>query len=420
MSGLVIWLPLVCGSVVAAAVCLHRSVLVRRYRPVDTEYAEEVSVVSPSFREDPQILELSVRSWLRSGVDELLLVIPADDGANLAHARRLFASDPRVQILVAPTTAKRPNVALGIRAATKPIVVLADSDTLWDGDLLTNLVRPFADPRVGGVAARPRALAAESSVWRRIADWLFDAKYLRQVPAMASVGAVSCLSGRTVAYRRDVLLDVLPELVDETFAGTACVSGDDGRLTWLILQSGHRTLYQRNAVIWTMAPETMRGFAMQRLRFARNDYRNYLRAFSQGWLRRQPLATRVFVIQVLVAPLWTVGALAFSALAAASGNLLAAGAWAIASLWGHGVIVPERLRRGRDVLYLPLVAAVTVVAGTAIKIYAACTLRKQAWLTRRRDVAVPEGQSARSLGWSLERRVRPTPVPVRVIWNARR
>jgi N-acetylglucosaminyltransferase len=420
MSELVTWLPLVAGSVVAAAVYLHRSLLVRRYRPVESGYAEQTSVVSPSFREDPRILELSVRSWLRSGVEELLLVIPAED-ANVARARRLFASDPRVRILVARTTAKRPNIALGIRAATKPIVVLADSDTLWAPDLLANLMQPFADPRVGGVAARPRALAAESSVWRQIADWLFDAKYLRQVPAMASVGAVSCLSGRTVAYRRDVLLAVLPGLVDDTFAGTTCVSGDDGRLTWLVLQRGYRTAYQQNAVIQTMAPETTRGFAMQRLRFARNDYRNYLRAFSEGWLRRQPLATRIFVLQVLVGPLWTVGAVAFSALAAASGNFIAAGLWATASLWGQGVVVPERLRRHpRNVVYLPLLAAIMVVAVTVIKIYAACTLRKHAWLTRRRDAAVPEGQSARSLGWSLEHRGHPVPVRVGTMRNARR
>jgi N-acetylglucosaminyltransferase len=420
MSQLAIWLPLVLGSVIAAAVCLHRSVLVRRYRPVESDYAAPTSVVCPSFREDPQILELSVRSWLRSGVDELLLVIPAED-ANVVHARRLFASDPRVQILVAPTTAKRPNVARGVRAATKPIVVLADSDTVWAPDLLPNLVRPFGDPRVGGVAVRPRALAPESSVWRRIADWLFDAKYLRQVPAMASAGSVSCLSGRTVAYRRNALLDVLPGLVDETFAGTTCVSGDDGRLTWLVLQRGYRTVYQRNAVAWTMAPETMRGFVMQRLRFARNDYRNYLRAFSEGWLRRQPLATRIFVLQVLVGPMWSLAALAFSAVAVASGRFVAAGLWAAASLWGQGVIVPERLRREpRNILYLPLVAVVTVLAVTLIKLYAACTLRKQAWLTRRRDVPVPEGQSARSLGWSLEHRARPLPVQVRTMRTGRR
>jgi N-acetylglucosaminyltransferase len=405
MSQLAIWLPFVAASAGAGALYLYRSRLVARYQPLPTGYSGPASVVSPVFREDPEILELSVRSWLHSGADEVLLVVPGDDGASLTHAMRVFASDQRVHILVSATSAKRSSLALGIRAATRPIVVLADSDTLWGPELLANLVRPFTDPRVGGVCTRPRVLAPESSLWRRITDWLFDAKYLRQVPATAAVGAVPCLSGRTVAYRRALLVDALPELVHDTFAGARCLSGDDGRLTWLALKEGYRTVYQRDAVAWTMVPGTARGFAMQRLRFARNDYRNYLRALAEGWLRRQPLATRIYVLQVLIAPMWTCGALTFSALAAASADFLAAGAWAAASLWGQGVFVAERIRRDpRNLIYMPVMAVIGVVALTAIKIYAAVTLREQAWMTRRREADVPEGQSARSLGWSLERR----------------
>jgi len=400
MSQAGIWLPLVCGGTVGTAIYVYRSFLASRYRPVRTEYAEQVSVVSPVFREDPHVLQLGVTSWLRSEVEEILLVIPAQDGATVDHARQLFGREPRVQILVSPASAKRVNLARGIRAAASPIVVLADSDTLWERELLTNLVQPFADPRVGGVATRPRVLAAENSVWRRIADWLLDWKYLRQVPAMAAVGAVSCVSGRTAAYRRELLLEVLPELVHEKFAGTTCVSGDDGRLTWLVLRGGHRTVYQSNAVAWTMAPETVRGFAMQRLRFARNDYRTYLRAFANGWLHRQPLATRLFVLQTMLGPLWSGGSLVLCAIAALSGNVLAAAAWATASLWGQGLIVPQRLWSSpRNAFYLPLVAALALVS-TAIRIYALCTLRTHAWMTRRHDVDHPEGQSATSLGWS--------------------
>jgi N-acetylglucosaminyltransferase len=416
MTPLALWLPFICATVVALSVCLYRSFLVRRYGPVQAAHHEASSVVSPVFREDERILECSVQSWLDAGADEVILVIPAEEEATIAHARRSFAADLRVQILVAPTSAKRPNVAFGVIAARKPIVVLADSDTIWEPDALSNLLRPFADPSVGGVGTRPRVLASEGSVWRRIADWLFDAKYLRQVPATSAAGAVSCLSGRTVAYRRELVVDVVPELVDEMFAGTACVSGDDGRLTWLVLQSGYQTVYQGNAVVWTMAPETMRGFVMQRLRFARNDYRNYLRAIAKGWLRRQPLATRLFILQVLLGPVWVVCALAFSVLAAASGELVAASAWAAASLWGQGLMAPTRWRDPRSILYLPLVAAITVIGLNAIKVYAASTLRRQGWLTRRGDADVPEGQSARSIGWALE----PAHVTIEAVRNRRR
>ena len=55
---------------------------------------------------------------------------------------------------------------------------------------------------------------------------------------MGRAGAVACLSGRTAAYRRSVVLPVLTNLEDEYFLGRRCISGDDGRLTWLVLAQG--------------------------------------------------------------------------------------------------------------------------------------------------------------------------------------
>ena len=43
------------------------------------------------------------------------------------------------------------------------------------------------------------------------------------------------------------------------------------------------------AVAWTMMPANAGGFLKQRLRWARNSYRCYLRAFFRGWLFRQPV-----------------------------------------------------------------------------------------------------------------------------------
>jgi hypothetical protein len=253
-----LWLPFGFLGLIAWSVWLVRRGLTAFYRPIANDHSEATSVVAPAFREDPAVLEKAVRSWLATGVSEVLLVLPDDEPDNLERARDAFADDPQVQILTTDDPAKRNSLTIGIEAATQPIVVLSDSDTLWEPDLLRNLLMPFADPWVGGVGTRQRVLAPDSSVWRRAADWMLDAKYLTYVPAMSRSGAVSCLSGRTVAYRREPLLRVLPDLKGETFWGRPCVSGDDGRLTWLILNLGLKTVYQQNAVAWTMMPDTAR------------------------------------------------------------------------------------------------------------------------------------------------------------------
>jgi len=47
---------------------------------------------------------------------------------------------------------------------------------------------------------------------------MIDVRYLDYVRAQARSGAVACLSGRTVAYRRSVVMPVLEHLQDEFFS----------------------------------------------------------------------------------------------------------------------------------------------------------------------------------------------------------
>jgi hyaluronan synthase len=252
------------------------------------------------------------------------------------------------------------------------------------------------------VGTRQRVLVAETSVWRRAADWMLDAKYLTYIPAMARKGGVSCLSGRTVAYRREVLLDVLPDLTNETFFGRRCISGDDGRLTWLVLNKGYGTTYQQNAVAWTMMPDTGRAFFKQRIRWSRNAWRCYLRAIGRGWIFRQPLITRVSVLQGLIAPFSLSIGFTFAGLAIARGDLVAVAVWLVWITTGRGIRAIDHLRRTpRNIVLLPMMTGIVLFAMTAVRFWTLLTLNKQGWITRREDTEVAEGQGAASLGAAL-------------------
>jgi hyaluronan synthase len=251
---------------------------------------------------------------------------------------------------------------------------------------------------VGGVGTRQRVLDSQGSVWRRAADWSLDAKYLTYVPAMARRGGVSCLSGRTVAYRRSAVLAVLDDLTGETFFGKPCISGDDGRLTWLILNQGYKTTYQANAVAWTMMPDTARGFFKQRIRWARNSYRCYLRAIGRGWLMRQPMITRVSVLQGLLAPFALCVGLVLAGLAIARSDWMTVGAWTVWMVAGRGLRAIDHLReQPRNIVLLPLMTVLTVLVMTALKYYTLVTMNRQAWITRRQDRGTAEAQDAATL-----------------------
>ncbi|MCX6462884.1 MAG: glycosyltransferase [Pseudonocardiales bacterium] len=257
-----------------------RKFLSALYRPIVSDFRTTTSVIVPSYREDPDILEECLETWLAEEPTEVVVVVHT---ADVETRRRLLGrDDPRIHVIVTPTRGKREGLGLAIRAAVGEILVLTDSDTRWEPGLLAAVQMPFADPAVGGVGTRQNVYRPHTSVWRRVADWIIDNRYLDYVPATGRAGAVVCLSGRTAAYRRSVVLPLLPHLVDEYFLGRRCIAGDDGRLTWLVLAAGHRTVHQSSARALSMFPATFRGFCRQRLRWSRNSYRCYLTAL---WTR---------------------------------------------------------------------------------------------------------------------------------------
>lgn len=392
------WVPFGFLGLISWSVWIGRRALTACYRPTVNDHWEQATVVAPAFREDPDVLETAMRSWLAAGATDVVVVLPEDEPYNLQRARALAELLGCVTVIETGNPEKRNSLTLGIRAARQPIVVLSDSDTIWEPDCLRHLLMPFADPIVGGVGSRQRVVDPYSSIWRRAADWMLDTKYLTYLPAMGRKNGVSCLSGRTVAYRNAVLQKVLPGLLGETLWGRRCISGDDGRLTWLVLNEGYQTAFQTTAIAWTMMPDTARGFFNQRIRWSRNCYRCYMRAIVKGWLFRQPLITRVSVLQGLLAPFSLTIGLVFTGLAIARGDLLAVGVWSAWIVVGRGLRAADHLRSNpRNLLMLPLMTVLIVFAMTAVKFFTLFTMNKQAWMTRTTDKHVAEGQSIATL-----------------------
>jgi hyaluronan synthase len=385
-------------GLVSWSVWVVRWIISRRYRPIQNDFRTTTSVVVPVFREDADVLMRCLGTWNREEPDEIILVVDLDDTEALERLGR-EPLDPRVNVIPFRHDGKRSALAVGIRAARGEIVVLADSDTAWEQGLLASLQMPFVDPRVGGVGTRQNVYARRTSVWRIMADWLVNTRYLDYVPAQGMMGGVACLSGRTAAYRRDVIVPLLPELEFEYFLGRQCISGDDGRLTWLVLSQGHHTVYQSTARAWSMFPDTFRAFVKQRVRWGRNSYRCYLTAIWNGWLWRQPWITQVTVLQILLTPLSMMCAVGTAVAAAYHQQWDLALLAVIVTVAGRGVRSVSHLREHPgDVLLLPLATLVVIWTALPIKLWSALTMNWQGWLTRTSDRPHAEAQTEASLG----------------------
>ena len=390
------YFPIAIAGVIVWSLWLYRVVLSRRARAIVSDFSATTSVVVPSFHEDPDILLRCLHTWLSENPTEVIVVL---DTADVDSYDRLVAvGDPRLRPVLFQHAGKRSALGAGIRLARGEILVLTDSDTSWTPGLLRNVQMPFADPAVGGVSTQQNVYQRATSVWRRVADWLVNLRYYDYVPAMGRAGAVPCISGRTAVYRRDAVLPVLDELENEFFLGKRCISGDDGRLTWLVIASGWRTVHQSSAKALSMFPASFGAFVKQRVRWSRNSYRCYLTAMAKGWLWRVPFVTKITVLQIVITPL-TMGLsmfyLLFNRLDFTAVGIAAATGWL---LLGRGIRGSSNLRRNpRDILLLPLVAVVVVLIALPIKAYAFVTMNKQGWLTRHADQVGGDGQGARTL-----------------------
>ncbi len=392
-----LFLPVGVIGGISWAVWLIRKGMSLRYHPLVNDFRTTTSVVVPSFHEDPDVIDRCMDTWLAQNPTEVIIVL---DVADIEARDRLMARrDRRLHVMMFAHEGKRSALGVGIRAARHEIVVLCDSDTAWEPGLLAAVQMPFVDPKVGGVGTRQNVYRPSSSIWRRVADWIIDLRYMDYVPATALRGAVVCLSGRTAAYRRSAIMPVLANLEHEFFLGRRCVAGDDGRLTWLVLAQGYRTEHQDSARALSMFPSTFRAFCKQRVRWSRNSYRCYTTAIFKGWLWRVPLISQLTVFQILFTPI-TMFAMVYYLIAAyyTPEGWLAVGlsfAWLFV---GRAIRSISHLRRRPlDLLILPLVTVVIMLVALPIKTWALFTMNKQGWLTRKAGMIGGEGQDEASL-----------------------
>jgi cellulose synthase/poly-beta-1,6-N-acetylglucosamine synthase-like glycosyltransferase len=390
------FVPMAIAGTIVWSVWFARFVRSHTARPIVSDHRASTSVVVPSFHEDPGILLDCLETWRAQGPDEIIIVLDVRDLE--AYDRIVALGDPRVTPILYEHVGKRSALGVGVRRARGDIVALVDSDTRWLPGLLEAVQMLFADPRVGGVSTQQNVYQRETSVWRRIADWMVDLRYYDYVPAQGKAGAVACVSGRTAVYRRSAILPVLPQLENEFFLGRRCVAGDDGRLTWLVLAGGYRTVHQPTAKAVSMFPASFRAFVKQRVRWSRNSFRCYLTAIAKGWLFRQPVITQLTVLQILLTPVtmgMSLSYLAFSRLELTPIGIGLAAAWVVL---GRGIRGYSHLRRHpRDLLLLPLMALTVILIALPIKTYSFLTMNKQGWLTRHADQVGGEGQGSASL-----------------------
>jgi hyaluronan synthase len=170
-------------------------------------------------------------------------------------------------------------------------------------------------------------------------------------------------------------------------------TGDDRVLTSACLLMGYKTQYDQDSIVGTFAPDTISGFAKQRLRWSRSSFRETI--LSIGWLWKHPYAFFVMWADMLVRWLFLAVIVAFTYRAVTGNHLIHAlelSVWQYIAIGVIGFIfsgyikqIPHLLRKPWDFwLTIPFLLLNTFVL-FPVEIYGNLTCLKQGWLTRNEE-----------------------------------
>jgi cellulose synthase/poly-beta-1,6-N-acetylglucosamine synthase-like glycosyltransferase len=156
---------------------------------------------------------------------ERLQVVVASDGSEDATDEIVQSYEEHGVTLVSlPRVGKAAALNAALAAATGDIVVFSDANSIYAPDALRALVRPFADPEVGGAAGDQRyvaAVGADAAAAGELRYWSFD-RMLKKAESRA--GNVVSATGAIYAVRRSLLGEVPDGVTDDFTTSTGVIA----------------------------------------------------------------------------------------------------------------------------------------------------------------------------------------------------
>jgi N-acetylglucosaminyltransferase len=344
-----------------------------------------VDVIVPCFNERPDLLAACCRSLAGQDYPGAMRVWLVDDGSrNLDQLLPVYhdyqgRAGWTVRLLDG-NRGKRLAQNVAFEEGGGELVLTIDSDTVIAPDGVRRIAAPFADPRVGAVAALVLPANRRASWLTRLIHTRYRLLFEQERAAQGRFGAVLCCAGPFSAYRRSALARVWRGYLGQRFRGRTLASGDDLALTNLVLAAGYRSHYQPAARAATDVPVTLRRYFHQQLRWNRSFYRQLPRL--RRLLRGRPAFLRVDLTARTLLPALAAGGVVLTAadLARAGASHLVPdlGMAALAATAGLGCAAVQArslaFAAGYGLVYLGLLLPTRLLA--------LCTLGEVRWGTR--------------------------------------
>jgi hyaluronan synthase len=255
-----------------------------------------VTVNVPVYNEDPVVLDRVLYGlFSQSRLPNRVEIV--DDGSRVDYAEvhdwwlRNHPEQIQFSWVRQPNAGKKQAQARTFgNDSVADVFVTLDSDTVLESRALEEGLKPFVDREVYSVAGLELAWNHDTNLLTRLNSARQLVWQLVTCSAQNVIrGNVLINRGTFALYRGDMVREVLPAYVGETFWGRRIMLGDDTFLTTMALLRG-KAVQQPSAVCLAMYPETLSHHIRQWTRWMRGTTLRtfwrlrYLRVTSWGWV----------------------------------------------------------------------------------------------------------------------------------------
>lgn len=225
--------------------------------------APKVSIIVPAYNEEVDAVS-SLMNLLKQDYPNFDIIF-VDDGSKDETYKRVcdaLSDNPKVVILTKPNGGKASALNYGIAHSDAEFLVCIDADTKLYPDAVSLLMEHFLQPgaeNVGSVAGNVKVGNQRNMLtkWQAI-EYTTSQNFDRM--AYAAINAITVVPGAIGAFRKKAIEDA-GGLTTDTLA-------EDCDLTIRILRAGYVIENENRAVAMTEAPEHIRQFMKQRVRWS--------------------------------------------------------------------------------------------------------------------------------------------------------
>lgn len=242
----------------------HKSMEDKRKR---AHYYPPLTVIVPAYNEE-KVIARTIESIIEADYPNYKEIIVVDDGSkDRTYEIASRYKKEGVKVYRKENGGKHSAINYGLKFARGEIIVIVDADSILGWKALREIVKPFSDPEVSAVCGNIKVLNRVNWITKcQALEYISSINIFRR--ALDVFRTVMVVPGALGAFRKRVLENV-------GFYDGDTVT-EDFDITLKILKEGRIVQASSEAAAYTEAPQTLRDFYKQRIRWYRGNFQNIL------------------------------------------------------------------------------------------------------------------------------------------------